>query len=277
VDLPPPESVPAIDLVLGSLVTPARVPGAAKSGPSNRAARLGLVLAIVVALAGVVSAVAKSGDDARPTTTASSGAAPEADEADHPTDQPDPAEAVADPLAASTPAVAPAGFEIRRGNHLSMAVPVDWRSLDGDDLQQILDGGVDELYPDLDPSIRDAMQSMVGRGALFMAVDTTGPDAGRSINAIRVLGEAPLDDIEDQIKAQYRSMGVGIEVVGSERRDTPLGEALRIEAHQEIAGHDVTMVQYYVPFDGHSYIVTGTETDGIVDQAVQTLRVGDAV
>jgi hypothetical protein len=259
-------------------IVPSSAPAAPKARPSDLLARIGLVLALVVALAGVVSAVARSGDDGgKPTTTASSGSTPSGDKADD-ADKADHSKAGADdPLKASTAADIPSGFEVRRGNKLSMAVPADWRSLDGDDLQQVLDGGVRELYPDLDPSLRDAMQDMASRGALFMAVDTSGPDAGRSINAIRVLGEAPLDDVYDQVVQQYRSMGAGIAVEGSERRDTPLGEALRITAHQTIAGREITLVQYYVPFDGHSYIVTGTGTDGIVDQAVQTLRVGDAV
>jgi hypothetical protein len=264
-DAPPP--APDIDQVILDLTpVPPAACAAAKAGPSNLAARIGLVLALVVALAGVVSAVAKSGDDGKPTTTASAGTRPnQADDAE-------------DPLEASTPAEIPAGFEVRQGKGLSLAVPADWQSLDAGDLQSILDGeALDQAVPDLDPSVRDAMQGAIDHGALFMAIDTSGPDGGRNINALRVLGEAPLDDLFDEVKAEYEQAGFPVQVLGSERRDTALGDSLRISIRGTIGGRDVEVIQYYVPFDGHTYIVTGTGTDDIVDQAIQTLRVGDAV
>jgi hypothetical protein len=275
-DAPPPSTPPVdvVDLVhiAASPSVPAPVP-APGSPPAQRWARAGLVLAVVLALAGVVSAVAKSGDDDR-STTASAGARPHADEVDEPqVDEPE----VDDPLGAIAPADVPAGFEVRQGDGLSIAVPADWQSLDRSDLEQILTGGVEQLYPDLDRGTRSAMESMAERGALFMAMDTTGPDAGRSINALRVLGEAPLDEIYDAVKAEYAGAGFHAEVLGGERRDTPLGEAMRISVRQTVDGRTLDMVQYCVPFDGHTFIVTGTSTGGIIDTAIQTLRVSDAV
>jgi hypothetical protein len=273
VDAPPPSGPPADVLDLVPPPPPVLPAAAGRPAPSNLSARIGLVLSAVLALAGIVSAAVKAGDGdgAKRTTTAA--------EATHdPATTPTATASGDDPLGASTPAEVPPGFEVRHGDGLSLAVPADWRSLDADDLHRIVSGeNLSAAFPDIDDSMVDAADRAVDGGALFMAMDTTGPDRGRSINAIKVRGEAPLGILEDSLGDQLAESGLPAKVVDTERRDTPLGRALRVQLRETVAGQDLEIVQYYVPFDGSTYIVTGTAADDIVDQAVQTLRVGDTV
>jgi hypothetical protein len=274
VDAPPPTGAPVDLLDLVGRPTPHSAGPAPRRADAHLAARIGLVLSLVLALAGVASAIAKSGDDG-----GGSPATAGIDVADDPSPSTTAATAAEDdPLAASTPAEAPPGFEIRQGDGLSLAVPSEWRSLDKESIGRLVDGDrLADVFPDLDESMAAAVARAVDGGVVFMAIDASGADAGRNINVLRVSGAAPLGMVEASLEQQLAQAGIPAEVLGTERRDTPLGRALRVHFVETVGEDDVQVVQYYVPFDGETYIVTGTATDDVVDQAIQTLRVGDTV
>jgi hypothetical protein len=258
--------------------SPSFAPAGPRPGSTNLAARIGLVLSLVLVLAGVAGAVAKSGDDGTDGRRTTAAADPlDEDPASGPAGaDADPLDA--DPLDAPAAVEVPDGFELRQGDGMALAVPADWTSLDRDDIRRITTGeNVERAFPDLDPSMIDAVTSAVDGGAIFMAIDTSGPDAGRNINMIRVSGEAPLGILDATIEEQYADMGFPAEVLDTERHDTPLGTALRVRVRETVGGEDLEIVQYYVPFDGSTYIITGTAADDVVDQAVGTLRAGDTV
>ena len=86
--------------------------------------------------------------------------------------------------------------------------------------------------------------------------------------------------VEGQAEQQLGTLGG--EIVDSGVVDVALGEALRIEYTIAMAapgGSSVTAegVQYYLPHDGSTYIITvssGEGVAGLADQMIDTFRVG---
>jgi hypothetical protein len=258
---PPPfaPDLPAIDLLERSMprlvaVPPARAPRA------DRAARIGLVLSVVLALVGAVCAVGRSGDD---TTSTTNGASPAVHE-------PDPTSTT---ITGVPSAVVPTGFHLVTGPDVSLVVPEDWTTMDPAELH-MSKAQLRSLYPDLDPDLLEAATAAAQKGAIFMAVDTAGEGRGRSVNVLTIPGELPLDQMDDVIAGVESS---GIEVKETAPIDHPLGPAFRISYGLKVAGLALEGVQVWVPVDGVTYVVTVTaSTPQVADQILQSFRVDDS-
>jgi hypothetical protein len=100
-----------------------------------------------------------------------------------------------------------------------------------------------------------------------------------NVNILDIPGEAPLGLVESQAKSQIESLDG--ELVDSGRVDLPVGEALRMEYGLGVALPDGSTlpskgVQYYIPLDGRTYIVTISSARDVADLAdamAETFRV----
>jgi hypothetical protein len=232
---------------------PARAPGA------DRAARVGLVLSVLLALVGVVSAVGRSGDT---TTTANAGAS-----------------AVHEPDARSTtttvpPAVAPAGFHLVTGPDISLAVPDGWTTMDPADLHLSV-ADLRRIYPEMDTDILRAATAAVDEGAIFMAVDMAGEGRGRNVNVLTVPVELPLDQMGEVVRG-LEANGLGVKETGP--IDHPLGKAFQVSYAMTVGGQPIEGVLVYLPVKGMTYVMTVTAAPpALAEQIIQSLRVDHSV
>jgi hypothetical protein len=114
---------------------------------------------------------------------------------------------------------------------------------------------------------------------VLVAFDLSGQDAFASnVNVVDVPGEAPLRAIEGQAASQLTSLGG--EVLDSGIVELPVGEALRIEYTLEVALPDGSTfpaegVQFYVPVDGRTFIITVSAGEGaaaLADEMIATFE-----
>jgi hypothetical protein len=172
----------------------------------------------------------------------------------------------------------PEGFTLADGDGVAMATPVGWEVIDAADASMGAEQFSD-LFPDAPPEMVEQGLNVFEQGAVLVAFDFGASDFSSNVNVIKVPGEAPLGVVEGQAEQQLGTLGA--EVVDSGVVDVALGEALRIEYTIAVAapdGSSVTAegVQYYLPHDGSTYIVTvssGAGAAGIADQMIETFRV----
>jgi hypothetical protein len=231
-------------------------PSSRPSG-SELPAKVGLALAVLLALLGVVSAVAKSAsdDDDRSTGPA-------------PTHQ---TTTTAEAL------VVPDGFRVLQGDGVYLAVPQGWDTVSSDQLGDAFDDdALRQLYPKATEQERDMIGQLFASGALLMAVDPDPAGGGRNINIVSQPVEIPLGGMEKIAQAQFDQLGLDATVTDSHRVDTPAGEALRIAYTATTLGRTFDGVQFYVPTRGRTYVVTGSFDVAVADQAIATLHLGTA-
>jgi len=256
---PPPLPAPYVR-PLAPVPTPAR--------RVDRAARLGLAVSIVLALVGSVAAVARSGDDETKADTAGVVIHEPA---------PDGQPTVPDPATDSTVAAGavPDGFHLIEGDGISMAVPDDWEVIDPADLGLDADD-MAEFDPGADPAVLRMAERMIDQGAIFMAIDLTGPytDVGNNVGVLSMPMVAPLESMLDELAAELDANGMRVNETSVV--DHPLGRAVMASYRMDIDGMDVDGWQYYLPVDGDTYIITVTGPSGAVaDQIFQSFRTTD--
>jgi hypothetical protein len=173
----------------------------------------------------------------------------------------------------------PEGFELADGDGVVMATPAGWELIDAADVAM----GSDELaqaFPDAPQEMVEQGMNVFEQGAVLVAFDFSGGDFASNVNVIEIPGEVPLTAIEGQAVQQLGTLGG--EVVESGIVDVAAGEALRIVYTLAVAAPDGSSVpargvQFYVPVDGSTYIITvstGADGAGLADQMIETFRVG---
>ena len=254
---PPPPS--AYVRPLATVPTPAR--------RDDRLARVGLVVSVVLALVGTLAAVARSGDDETKTDTAGvvmHEPAPDGQPAD-------PAPPTDDTVAA---AAVPDGFHLIEGDDITLAVPLEWETLDPADLG-LTGEDLADFYPEADPGVLRMATRMIEQGAIFMAIDLTGDDMGNNVNVLSIPVVLPVDEMQDELAAELDANGM--EVNETRIIDHPLGQAVRASYDLEIDGMDVPAAQFYIPVGRATYIITVTgPPEAIADQIAQSFRTTDS-
>jgi hypothetical protein len=173
------------------------------------------------------------------------------------------------------PAEVPAGFVTVEGDGVSIGTPERWEVIDAADLAM----GTEEFaeaFPDAPTGMIEQGLDAVEQGAVLVAFDFSDSAFAQNVNILEVPAEASLAQVGDDAEQQLALLGG--EVLASERVELPLGEAARIAYTFPIALQDGTStpvegVQYYVPVDGRTYIVTVTAGADLADQMIETFRV----
>ena len=162
----------------------------------------------------------------------------------------------------------PDGYALIEGEGVSIAVPEDWQEIAPDDFAMSAEEYA-EAFPDAPEGMFEQGSMLVDRGAVLAAFGLTD-DFSSNVNILNAPGEAPLGVVEDQVGSELSSFGA--EGLSFDRVDLPAGEALRVEYTLDVALPDgrslpASGVQYYVPFDGRTYIVTVSTRDQIDELA----------
>lgn len=173
----------------------------------------------------------------------------------------------------------PDGFEVLEGDGVSIAAPEGWQVIGAEDFDMTSEE-LAQAFPDAPEGMIDQGLQLFQQGAVLVAFDLGGGDFSPNVNVIDIPGEAPLDVIESQAVGQLDQVGGDIKDSGTV--NVPLGEALRILYTLDVALPDGSSlpaqgVQYYLPVDGHTYIVTvstGGDADELGSQMIDTFQVG---
>ena len=171
----------------------------------------------------------------------------------------------------------PDGYALVEGDGVSIGTPEEWQEIAPEDFD-LSPEEVDELFPDMPEGIADQFGTLFQQGAVLVAFEPS-PTGGSNVNIIEAPGEVPLDDLEGEVEAQLGTFGA--ELVEAGRVTLPAGEAYRVEytfdvndpSGEAVAG---TGVQYYLPADGHTYIITVSGPSGaaeVADLMAETFRV----
>ncbi len=244
--------------------TLAMVPVAVR--PVDKAMRVGLVLSLLLAVVGVLSAVGRSGSDDT-TTNDTAGVAVHEGASDDGGDDAEPDDGVAD-------MVEPEGFAIMTGDGIALAVPEGWTTMDLADVGLSMDE-MEELYPEADPGFLRMSISAAEEGAVFMAIELAGANAGDNVNVINIPMALPLDELDDSFFAMLEEEGM--HVLDRARIDHPLGPAMRVTMAMTVDDMEFEAVQVYLPVEGDTYVITITAVDaGVADQIVDSFRVNEA-
>lgn len=173
----------------------------------------------------------------------------------------------------------PDGYAMLEGDGVSLAAPEGWELVAAEDLAL---GGDDfsNAFPDAPEGMVEQGLGLFENGAVLVAFDFSGEQFADNVNVVEIPGEAPLDEIEGPATQQLSSLGG--EVVDSGTVEVASGEALRIEYTLAVALPDGSSVpaegvQYYMPIDGNTYIVTVSAGSGAADLAdamIETFSVG---
>ncbi len=167
--------------------------------------------------------------------------------------------------------VVPDGFAIMAGEGVTLAVPEGWTAMDLADLGLSMDE-MEELYPETDPGFLRMSISAAEEGAVFMAIELAGADAGDNVNVIGIPMELPLDELDDTFFAMLEEEGM--DVLDRTRIDHPLGPAMRITMAMRVGDLEFEAVQLYLPVDGDTYVITVTAADpAVADQIVDSFRI----
>ena len=157
-----------------------------------------------------------------------------------------------------------------------IAAPGSWAAVDPDDFGLTAEGFA-QLFPDLEQEMIDQMVAGLAQGAILVAYDMV--EGQSNVNIQRIPGKAPFSVLEVEVPRQLAALGA--EGVESAVVDTAAGEALRIEYSLDVAlpgqAEAITTygVQFYVPIDGQTYVVTVSGDEDIRDvgdQMIDTLH-----
>jgi hypothetical protein len=230
---------------------------AAPASRTQVVARIGIVLSVLLAVVGICAASIRLGQ-AEPEFTRVAGAidTPRAD--------------------GTTPAVAaaevPEGYRLLTGEGVSLAAPEDWQDLDTDVLGLTPDR-LAEMFPDLDPALAQGASAILEQGALVFAVDMSGDTRGYNVSVLTTPQTSPADVIAEVLPDALESTGIVVRESGVV--DLPAGEAVRLVL-SSVGGTELDAVQYYVPGDDVTYVVTVTGDAGLGDGMMQTFRTAPA-
>jgi hypothetical protein len=172
----------------------------------------------------------------------------------------------------------PEGFELVDGDGVVMAAPAGWQVIDAADAAMGSEEFA-ELFPDAPPGMVEQGLNMFEQGAVLVAFDLGADEFASNVNVLKLDGEAPLGAIEGQAEQQLGTLGG--EVLDTDVVEVALGEALRIVYTIAVAAPDGSSVnaagvQYYLPHDGSTYIITvstGDDAARVADVMIETFRV----
>jgi hypothetical protein len=175
------------------------------------------------------------------------------------------------------PADVPDGYAVIEGDGVSIATPDSWKEIAPEDFA-LSDEEFARAFPNAPDGMLETGSSFFEQGAVLVAFDL-GTEFASNVNIISIPGEAPLSLVESQAESQLGSLGA--EVASNEVVQVASGEALRIEYTLDVAtpgGGTIPAsgVQYYLPLDGRTYIVTvstGTDVGVLADTMMDTFRV----
>ncbi len=275
----PPEQAPPVPPASEWAPTPTP-PGPPPSSSSG--SKTGLIVAAVIfgliLLGGGIALLAGSDGDEESTTTTE-------DETD--TTEPDTTEEAPDTTedddgsdtTVADPDDLPEGFALLEGDGVSIAAPEGWELVDAEDMA-LGDEEFSNAFPDAPEGLVEQGLGLFENGAVLVAFDFGGTAFADNVNVVEIPGEAPLDDIEEPAAQQLSSLGG--EVLDSGVVDVAAGEALRIEYTLEVALPDGSAVpaegvQFYIPVDGSTFIVTVSSASGAADLGdvmIETFSVG---
>lgn len=273
----PPEQAPAVPPVSewSSTAPPPGPPPSSGSSGSKAPLIIGAVVAALVLLVGAIVLLGGDDDDdeATTTTTTVEDGSDTTEATDTTTD-----DGGSDTTVDGSDEV-PDGFEVLEGDGVSIAAPEGWELIDAEDLEL---GGEDfsNAFPDAPEGLVEQGLGLFENGAILVAFDFSDPEFADNVNVVEIPGEAPLDAIEEPATQQLSSLGG--EVIDSGIVELAFGEALRIEYTLAVALPDGSSVpaegvQYYLPLDGTTYIVTVSTGSGAADLAsamIETFSVG---
>jgi hypothetical protein len=179
---------------------------------------------------------------------------------------------------ATAPADVPDGYAVIEGDGVSIATPDHWEEVAPEDFA-MSDEDFAAAFPDAPEGMIEQGTAFFEQGAVLVAFDFTRVDFASNVNIVDAPGEAPLGLLETQIETQIESLGGTLAAL--DRVDLPAGEAVRVEYALDIAlpGGGSTAaqgVQFYVPLDGRTYVITITADDdvaGLADRMIETFRV----
>ncbi len=232
--------------------------------------KAGIIAASVIgAFVVLIAAVTLLGEES--TSRFSSTGSAIGDASDDRDDEPDPS--------AGGPVDVPEGFEVIEGDGVSIAAPGDWTVLDAGDVDMTSDEFT-EAFPDAPPEMVEQGADMFAQGAVLVAFDFTDAAFASNVNIIDVPGEAPLGLVSDQAQQQIQALGG--EVLDHGTVDVAVGEVARVEYTLAVTLPDGSTtptggVQFYVPLDGRTYIITVSsvgEVAELADRMIDTFRVG---
>ncbi|MEO6317338.1 MAG: hypothetical protein ABIP36_01005 [Acidimicrobiales bacterium] len=173
----------------------------------------------------------------------------------------------------------PDGYALLEGDEVSIGAPEGWELVAAEDLAR---GGEDfsSAFPDAPEGLLEQGLGLFENGAVLVAFDFSDEQFADNVNVVEIPGEAPLEEIEGPATQQLSSLGG--EVLDSGIVDAGPGEALRIEYTIAVALPDGSSVpaegvQYYIPINGSTYIVTvstGSAAADLADVMIETFSVG---
>ncbi len=173
----------------------------------------------------------------------------------------------------------PDGYTLIEAGGIAIGAPDGWVELDAADMAMDSEE-FGEAFPDAPPGMVEQGLNIFEQGAVLVAFDFTGvTDFSSNLNILDLPGEAPLGAIEGQATSQLATLGG--EVIDSGLVDVAAGEALRIEYTLGVTLPDGSVqpaegVQFYLPVDGRTYIITistGTGAAALADEMIDTFRV----
>ena len=176
------------------------------------------------------------------------------------------------------PADLPDGYAVIQGDGVSIATPDHWEEVAPEDFA-MSDEDFAAAFPDAPEGMIEQGTAFFDKGAVLVAFDFTRADFSSNVNVIDAPGEVPMGILEAQIETQIESLGGTLASLS--RVDLPVGEAVRVEYSLDVALPDGSStqaqgVQFYVPLDGRTYVITVTSDEDVsamADQMIETFRV----
>ena len=171
----------------------------------------------------------------------------------------------------------PDGYTLVEGDGVSIGAPDGWEPISPEDFNMSSEE-IEQAFPDAPEGFADQFSVLFEQGAVLVAFEPSTTFAA-NVNIIEVPGEIPLDQTNGEPEAQLET--VGAEVVASGLVDLPAGEAYRVEYTLDVAGADGAVVtsagvQYYLPSQGNTYIITISTLEddaALADVMAETFRV----
>jgi hypothetical protein len=175
-------------------------------------------------------------------------------------------------------AALPSGWHRVTGDGVSLGVPEDWTAVP---LDQVELGSEDlkDVLPDADEAMLDQAASIVQQGGVLLVF---GPEGDAqftdNINVLELPVAAKPEQMEDEASAGLEQVGATLHSM--DRVEVPNGTAVRVAYAIEFQGPDgpvsIEGVQFYVPGDGKTYVITLSalaDPGDLADQMLPTFEV----
>jgi len=175
------------------------------------------------------------------------------------------------------PADLPEGYEQLEGEGVSIGAPDTWQEVDPADFR-MSDAELAEAFPDVPEGFMEQTAVAFDEGAVLVAFELDS-EFSSNVNVGDFPGSAPLGLLETEASAQIEKVGGVVQTSGPV--DLPLGEAVHVEYTLDVAGPGgdaitANGVQYYLPLEGRTYVVTITSDDPVTELGatmIETFRV----